>query len=678
MAHYQGQDNFLSRLSRHGGLHSDHSTRRASQLHRVLNRVCRRISLETTGDQPTSRKPVGASGAHCVSLVTVRPGEVDCSALALAHHGTSVLHMDTSTHQTALVQLRLERCNGTLTWAAPVDMPQDISPGLRMKYTSSTRENIPYLDEGFINLSSLKTVELGYINMLTVPKHTLQAISNCYRSSPGNSDNAHVQLSLIFGSSLQQSKVAVFLCPARVGRSWHRLLNQLLVRWRAECPPLRWLKEQFLLLYYQDEICMGPLAADAIKVFGGRSWTIGGMSKELNKGAVRKITHAARLKKMSYGNIHSIKDRGIHELSETFSSSPMASPILKRRSLVIPPTLSFSSLIMAEPILEEESGMKNLRSGSITHGKEMSFQDFADLFISFSVRLRKDIFNIFKTHAVYSRKIERLQSSCDGDSVPKKPSSIGDILESVTRNTGCNTGECFKARSEKKKIYDAMAVASILHNSAGVDTSKDLVLPADALLHFIDHFQGETLSLEQVEQLVEQHEPQPELRRLHLLSFEGFARLLMDRDNEAVRKDVVQEDTMNSPLSHYYIASSHNTYLTGHQLKGHSSVELYRQILLTGCRCVELDCWNGDDGLPIIYHGHTLTTKISFRDVVVAIKKSAFVSSPYPVILSIENHCSLAQQRKMATIFQEVLGEFLLTSPFEEGETVLPSPSQLM
>lgn len=40
------------------------------------------------------------------------------------------------------------------------------------------------------------------------------------------------------------------------------------------------------------------------------------------------------------------------------------------------------------------------------------------------------------------------------------------------------------------------------------------------------------------------------------------------------------------------------------------------------------------------------------QDVVEAVNRSAFVISDMPVILSIENHCSLPQQRKMAEIFK--------------------------
>ena len=43
---------------------------------------------------------------------------------------------------------------------------------------------------------------------------------------------------------------------------------------------------------------------------------------------------------------------------------------------------------------------------------------------------------------------------------------------------------------------------------------------------------------------------------------------------------------------------------------------------------------------------------VRMLEVVRVIEKSAFTASPYPLILSIENHCSLPQQKKMAAIFK--------------------------
>ncbi|XP_069788558.1 1-phosphatidylinositol 4,5-bisphosphate phosphodiesterase beta-4 isoform X2 [Narcine bancroftii] len=185
-------------------------------------------------------------------------------------------------------------------------------------------------------------------------------------------------------------------------------------------------------------------------------------------------------------------------------------------------------------------------------------------------------------------------------------------------------------------------------------------------------------------QILENYEPDEALRKQANMSCDGFCRYLMSDENAPVfldRLELYQE--MDQPLSHYFISSSHNTYLTGRQFGGKSSVEMYRQILLSGCRCIELDCWDGkgEDQEPIITHGKAMCTDILFKDVIQAIKETAFVTSEYPVILSFENHCSKRQQYKMAKYCEEIFGDLLLKQPLElhplEAGRPLPSPNDL-
>ncbi|XP_032210704.1 1-phosphatidylinositol 4,5-bisphosphate phosphodiesterase delta-4 isoform X2 [Mustela erminea] len=203
------------------------------------------------------------------------------------------------------------------------------------------------------------------------------------------------------------------------------------------------------------------------------------------------------------------------------------------------------------------------------------------------------------------------------------------------------------------------------------------------LLEFVDFLQEEQKEGERASdlalELIDRYEPSDSGKLRHVLSMDGFLNYLCSKDGDIFNPTClpVYQD-MTQPLNHYYINSSHNTYLVGDQLYGHSSVEGYIRALKRGCRCVEVDIWDGPNGEPIVYHGHTLTSRIPFKDVVATVAQYAFQTSDYPVILSLENHCSWEQQQVMAYHLTEILGEQLLSTTLDGLlPTQLPSPEEL-
>ncbi|XP_063290642.1 1-phosphatidylinositol 4,5-bisphosphate phosphodiesterase epsilon-1 isoform X3 [Pelobates fuscus] len=395
----------------------------------------------------------------------------------------------------------------------------------------------------------------------------------------------------------------------------------------------------------------------------------------------------------SFSTSHTLPSRRAHSLSASASpnltpgsSTPMrpaSSPVLSSSNK--PQTNTWSSSSWHGRV---KGGMKGFQSFMVSDSS-MSFIEFVELFKSFSVRSRKDLKDLFDVYAVACNRMGSESTPLYTNlTIDENISGVQPDLDLLTRNVS-DLGLFICSRQQlsenQRQISDAIAAASIVTNGTGVE-STSLGIFGMGILQFNDFLvncQGEHYTYDEVLSIIQKFEPGINMRQQGVMSFEGFARYLMDKDNFASRNDEsqVNVDDLQLPLSHYFIESSHNTYLTGHQLKGESSVELYSQVLLQGCRSVELDCWDGDDGMPIIYHGHTLTTKIPFKDVIEAIDRSAFINSEMPIVLSIENHCSLPQQRKMADIFKSVFGErlvtkFLFESDFSD-DPMLPSPWQL-
>ncbi|KAI0163500.1 PLC-like phosphodiesterase [Pestalotiopsis sp. NC0098] len=104
----------------------------------------------------------------------------------------------------------------------------------------------------------------------------------------------------------------------------------------------------------------------------------------------------------------------------------------------------------------------------------------------------------------------------------------------------------------------------------------------DQVIAFLHHVQADRVN-----------DPSGDIATKEELDWSGFLQYMTSDAANALAPPL--DEDFSWPLSSYFISSSHNTYLTGNQLYSDSSTDAYKNVLLRGCRCIEIDVWDGDD-----------------------------------------------------------------------------------
>ncbi|CAF1093353.1 unnamed protein product [Rotaria sordida] len=212
-------------------------------------------------------------------------------------------------------------------------------------------------------------------------------------------------------------------------------------------------------------------------------------------------------------------------------------------------------------------------------------------------------------------------------------------------------------------------ISSMTNNYMTIEEVKEFML----------NEQKQALSLAEIAELIKKFDPSTEGKECIEMGVDGLREMLLSDENQLMKpehRNKVYQD-MTQPLTHYWINTSHNTYLCASQMVGKCTGESYVQALQRGCRSVELDLHDGADGRPVVRHAYTFIKDAYLGEILTQIKQFAFCASPYPLFLNLENHCSNKQQYLVAKLLLDEFGSSIYTAEEANACTSWPSPEQL-
>ncbi|KAK8513296.1 hypothetical protein V6N13_002043 [Hibiscus sabdariffa] len=231
---------------------------------------------------------------------------------------------------------------------------------------------------------------------------------------------------------------------------------------------------------------------------------------------------------------------------------------------------------------------------------------------------------------------------------------------------------CWRRIFKTRVVEPPRDVANVFHLFAPNGT-----MTVDDLLKFLIEHQGEKKATKEDAQAIFDSLKHLNIFHRRGIHLEAFFRYLLGDHNLAHPPSSQVHHDMNAPLSHYFLFTGHNSYLTGNQVSSASSVEPIKDALLRGVRVIELDLWPNSKGNDVeVRHGGTFTSPVDLQKCLQAIKENAFLASEYPIVITFEDHLNANLQKMVAKMVIDTFGDTLYRT---EAETVeqFPSPESL-